>query len=405
MIRNLHVVFLLFILTACAGEQNGACISGQTSSSGGVTTVVTAGGVAQSSGEQIFQYLKEKKIVTTILTKIRNDVIGDSSASSSGAAQNMFTAFTSSAAFQSAMSAAFTLAILIYGVGVATGIIQTQLGDAIVRIGKIIFIAIVATNWTYFYNVVGGFFLNGTDEIMSYMFKSLGELYAQNLTSGTTTEYNFESMFADIDVFFATIFSVHTFAILAAMISIDGSNAGPYSNIYAIFLVMAMWQVIMGLLKVITVYAFSLFARALMFALAPIFFTFMLFNQTKHMFDAWLKLMINYSLQPVIMASFLGMFISALSSLFKEVYMLKVCFATPGGTETGWHFVGDDNARIATSAGSTPPLQLDTLMMLFFFSWMFSAYLKLAEGFSQALTQSVTGNLAEAIALSQAGKK
>ena len=55
-----------------------------------------------------------------------------------GAAQNMFTAITSNGSFKSAISAAFSLAIIFYGVGVATGIIQVTLGDALVRVGKIL---------------------------------------------------------------------------------------------------------------------------------------------------------------------------------------------------------------------------------------------------------------------------
>jgi hypothetical protein len=251
--RKFLIIATLFILAGCGGEENQVCIPAS-------TTGKTASGVEQSSAAEIFTYLRDKKIISTIILQIKEEVIGTSS-SSGGAAKNMFTSFTSSDSFQSGMMAAFTLAILFYGVGVATGIIQTQLGDALIRMGKIIFISIVATNWEFFYDNVGGFFITTTDELMYYMMANFGELYAQGPSSGLTSSASMENLFADIDLFFAQLFSIHTVAIVMALISPNGGNAGPYSNIYALFLIFSLYQVSIGLLRVTAIYAFSLFAR------------------------------------------------------------------------------------------------------------------------------------------------
>jgi type IV secretory pathway VirB6-like protein len=129
----------------------------------------------------------------------------------------------------------------------------------------------------------------------------------------------------------------------------------------------------------------------------------MLFNQTKALFDAWIRQMISYTLQPVILSAFLGIFIAVLSSLFKELYALKVCWATPQDKiANGWHFVDPITEEILpTGRDAEPPISLESLLMLFFFAWMFSSYLKLAEKFGQAIAQSTTGTLGDAIAISK----
>lgn len=394
--KNLFAILIIVLLSSCSSEHSGQCIPSTDSSQ------TTATGAAKNSPEAIFEYLKDKKIISTVISEIRVRVIGDSGPiGGGGAAETVFTGITSSPSFKSAISAAFTLAIIFYGIGVATGIIQVQLGDALARVGKILVVAFIATNWTLFYQMVGSFFVVTTDEIIFYMLESFGDLYSQGPSfsdgGGINTLTGGEKgnqLFLDMDLFFIQIFSVHTFAIMSALISPFGKNAGPYSNIYAIFLMYAIYQIAQGVLKVVLIYAFSLFAKALLFALAPIFFTFLLFNQTKYLFDAWLKMQISFTLQPIFVMSFLGIFVSTLSPLFGELYSLQVCNVPVDGDMHRWRFtVPESGAAYSSSVSDTPPISLQSLLMLFFFAWMFTAYIKLAEQMATAITQSVLGNL------------
>lgn len=401
-------IFLLLFITACSGEHSGKCIPEND------PNARTAEGYSQNSPEAIFEYVKDKQIISTTIATIRSYVIGDSPVAGAGgragAAQNIFTAITSSPSFTSAITAAFSLSIIFYGLGVITGIIQTQLGDALVRVGKIIIVAVIATNWTIFYQVVGSFFITLTDEVIFYMMQSFGDLYQQGPSFGTENPLiggeSGNNLFADMDLFFVQIFSIHTYAIMSALISPFGKNAGPYSNIYALFLMFSIYQIMTGVFRVVLVYAFSLFAKALLFALAPIFFTFLLFGQTKYLFDAWLKLQISFTLQPIFIMSFLGIFVSAISPLFKELYALQVCYEAIDGDTHRWRFKTGDGQTRASSVSDVPPISLQSLLMLFFFAWMFKSYLELADGMARAIVQSVTGNLsstASAVAASLNG--
>jgi type IV secretory pathway VirB6-like protein len=413
--RKIFAIFILILLTSCSGDHAGQCIPSNDSSA------EDAKGALQNSPEAIFEYVKKERIISTTIEKIRKYLIGDapivnlgpiSIGGEAGAAQNIFTGITSTPSFKSAISAAFTLAIIFYGLGVATGIIQAQLGDALVRVGKILVVAFIATNWALFYQTVGSFFVTATDEIIGYMLESFGDLYSQGPSFGTSNPLtggaSGNNLFADMDIFFAQVFSIHTFAIIMALISPLGKNAGPYSNIYALFLMYSLFQIMTGIMKVVLIYVFSLFAKCLLFALAPIFFCFLLFNQTKYLFDAWLKLQISFMLQPIFVMALLGLFVSVLSPLFKELYSLQVCLQSSDGDSYNWRFQTKDEHTHASSVSDTPPISLESLFMLLFFSWMFKSYLGLAEQMATGIAQSVTGNLsdtANAISKGMTGEK
>ena len=92
--------------------------------------------------------------------------------------------------------------------------------------------------------------------------------------------------------------------------------------------------------------------------------------------------------------SCVGIFISVLSPLFGELYTLRVCYEAVDGEMHRWVFQTAENGQQASGVSDTPPIALETLLILFFFSWMFKSYLALAEQMAQAMTQSVSGNLA-----------
>lgn len=437
--KKFLILVMLVLLSSCSGQQNGTCIPNTNPSTDAAT------GRYQNRPAEIFEYIKNAKIITTIINQIKVTTIGADAASSSGnpaswnpvtivkntlsslwssitgqpsangpAAQNMFTALTSNDAFKSAMRAAFSLAIVLYGVGIATGIVQAQLGDALVRVGKILVVAFVASNWATFYEIAGKFFMGLTDELIYYLLNAFGDLYgagpastsaaSNGLFSTITNVLNIvspgsgfghgqvttETLFADVDLFFAQIFSMHTFAIMAALMSESGQNSGPYSNVYGLLLIFSLFQLASAILRVVTIYAFSLFAKAFLFAIAPIFFMFLLFNPTKSLFDAWVKQLISVSLQPVFIMSMVGLFIAVISPLFKELYAMRVCFQ-----DLHWVFEDGNGVRYQASVSNPPPIKLESVLMLFFYSWLFQSFVQFAEGFARAIVQASLGNFGD----------
>jgi len=71
----------------------------------------------------------------------------------------------------------------------------------------------------------------------------------------------------------------------------------------------------------IKVYLFAFIARHVLYALGPIFLTFALFTQTRSLFDGYIEQLINFSLQPVFLFIFLGLFHSVLAGFASEMYL------------------------------------------------------------------------------------
>ncbi len=78
-------------------------------------------------------------------------------------------------------------------------------------------------------------------------------------------------------------------------------------------------------------------------ALGPIFIVFILFDKTKYLFDTWFKLMVKFTIQPVLLLVGLIIINGMLSSIISEIFSYYVCykctipftFAIPGFPEVG----------------------------------------------------------------------
>ena len=402
-IRYYIAIFLLVFITACSGteeqclgpdyyEQNKAKAADEKSESSDGSSSGTG------SATELDEYLLEANIISRVVDKVKSKVIGTEG--DWGAVQSMFDGMVKDDAYTAAIGAMFTLALTFYGIGVSTGIIQVTLGDAVIRVIKIAVIAFIASNWDLFYQYIASFFINGTDELIKYFLESFRTI--NELQGGQTSPGDDDLLFGDLDKFTSTIFSIHMSAIVGGLFSVFGVKTSPYALVYALVLIMSLMYLFNSIMKVVTIYCLSIFAKALLFALAPIFLSFMLFNQTKQLFDAWVKQLVNYSLQPVIVTAFLGMFVALIAPLLTEVLQLNVCWRDTNSSDGSyeWVFVdGKDGGKaVASGATSEVPVRLQTLLLLFFFSWLMGQYISLAEQISTGLTVSVAGNLSDAAA-------
>lgn len=87
-----------------------------------------------------------------------------------------------------------------------------------------------------------------------------------------------------------------------------------FQVIFAIVLVIFLVFFISIIVHFTHVFALSLIAIALLVYMAPLFVPFALFNQTKGFFDSWLKQLISYSLQPMILAAFIALLLTVFDS-------------------------------------------------------------------------------------------
>lgn len=235
--------------------------------------------------------------------------------------------------FLDALSAAILLYIIIYGVGLIFGFVQATLLDALIRLFKlgIIYTLIqpgsilgglvggffgftgdFGGGWGFFSNYVVYFFNQGTNEIIMLMVNIasgnplnayLNPCTVYGYLAAAGLPYNVGCPFQVLDQSVKIIFSPRMFVTFLGAIS-----TMPYGIAIAAALIMSIFTFFLVLIRAMQVYALSLVAKAILFGIAPIFISFLLFERTRSLFYSWLGQVISYSLQPILLFTFLAFF-------------------------------------------------------------------------------------------------
>ncbi len=76
-----------------------------------------------------------------------------------------------------------------------------------------------------------------------------------------------------------------------------------------------------AVVMVVKTFLIATIARFVLYGLGPIFITFALFNQTRSLFDGWLQQLISFTLQPIFLFVFIGMFHTIFSGFTSKMYV------------------------------------------------------------------------------------
>jgi type IV secretory pathway VirB6-like protein len=250
-------------------------------------------------------------VISYIVTVIQDTVKGSS--------EKIFTKIIEDSSFKNLVTACMMLFVAIYGISIALGIAQPSPMELVIRILKMAVIYYLLTSWPNFQKLVGDFFDILTTEL-STIFTTAVVSSASGETGTTVTPMDVFN-FID-DKVLGTLLSVRFAVIVGAMFSISGVGLIVGLLLFSVVL-SYLWTVIMA----VQIYIMAGIARALLYAISPVFIIFLLFNQTKPLFEGWIKQLINFSLQPVLLVGFMaffnGVFFNYLDVMFKPGY--KVC--------------------------------------------------------------------------------
>ena len=199
-----------------------------------------------------------------------------------GAVQQIYKNQVVSQPFWNAVRALLTLYLMFSVLGYIMGVIQVTKYDLAVRIAKIAFILLLVSkgSWEFFNEHCFRIFTVGLSEIISAFNGYLGG----------------DASFAFLD---STLGLFLTSGFWLRMLALFG--AGPVGWLMFIGLLWALWSFFLAMIRGIIMYLFVVVALAFLVTLAPLFITFMLFQITRSLFDAWIKMIVNFSLQPIIL--------------------------------------------------------------------------------------------------------
>ncbi len=246
--------------------------------------VVVKSGITQSSPDPI-SYVT--KLVKDFLFGADNDY---------GLIRNIYLEVVKNPGYRTAVSAMLTLYIMFTALSYLSGNIQLTHTELIVRIGKIAIVsALLSTeySWSFFNDYLFVYFVGGVEQIL------------QIIVEAGATDPGSPGILA-------MMIAPQTLSKLFSLLFVDALGW-----LYIILFIAALYFVLMIFFEAAVIYLSALIAIGLIITMAPVFICFLLFGITRSLFENWLKQLISYAIQPIIL--FTGLiFISLI--LRQEIY-------------------------------------------------------------------------------------
>jgi type IV secretory pathway VirB6-like protein len=248
-----------------------------------------------------------------------------------GITKRMYNKLVGETVFLQTVRAALVLYVILYAGAFMVGMVESKQEDFLHRIIKVAIVAVLLSgaSWEFFNTYLFTFFYNGVDDfiaIMSSNFTGHAASASIDPVSGESSAvaYNQQSsIFAFADITLVKFFQASTQAKIAGLLF-----SSPIGILYILLIWVGMILFLHTLIRALIIYLFSMLAISLLLVVAPIFISFLLFDKTKDMFEKWIKNLIHYMLQPVLVFTALAIFnIFVYSSLF-AVLQYPVCWET-----------------------------------------------------------------------------
>jgi len=213
-----------------------------------------------------------------------------------GLIRNIYKGVVNNPNYRAAVSATLTLYIMFTALSFLAGNIQLTQTEVIVRVGKIAIVSALLSSeysWTFFNDYLFVYFIGGVEQILKMI-----------MEAGATGPGS-----PDI---ISLMIAPETLSKLLSLLFVDWRGF-----IYIILFIIALYFVLMVFFEAAIIYLTALIAIGMIITMGPIFICFMLFGLTRSLFENWLKQLISYAVQPIIL--FTGLiFISMI--LRQEIY-------------------------------------------------------------------------------------
>lgn len=210
-----------------------------------------------------------------------------------------------------------TLFIVLYGARLLIGTQEATGGAIILALLKISIVFLFATQGTLGVSIIYHFFIALIEQTVNWVFAGINCPTVICLTTGSTA-----SIFSNLDdkinsVLMGTMDTTVTPNVMRNGLFVEKSEL-VFFIIALILIAFPLFMMAWSLIKMtITVFVsalvtfmLSITAVAFLISLSPIFMSFMLFNTTYSLFDNWLKFLVSYSLQPMIIFAILALWLN-----------------------------------------------------------------------------------------------
>jgi|GEM_PF-1778581 len=201
-----------------------------------------------------------------------------------------------------------------YGLAFLIGLVEISQKDLIVRVLKIgLVLTLISPNsFNFFYKDFFALFFNGMDELI----RDSQAGFANSSASPNTATFAFADNMISL-----TLFSSTTWLKLLALAFVS-----PLGLILAAMLIIGVLLFLVGIFKAIVVYLMAVLVLGILILLAPIFIPFCLFKTTNYLFENWIKMFVQYTLEPVMLLIGLGVLTELAYVLLTQIINFHVCW-------------------------------------------------------------------------------
>lgn len=214
------------------------------------------------------------------LTNLVKDNLFGVSRDDYGLIRNIYSKVTSNPGYQMSVRAILILYLIFTGFSFLTGNLNITHTELIVRILKIIVISTLLSSsysWTFFNDYLFVYFVGGIEQLLQIINE------AAQTGSGSST-------------IIGLMIAPQTLAKLFSLLFVDWLGL-----VYIILFMIALYFLFMMILEATVIYLTALIAIGMIIIMGPIFLCFMLFQITRSLFENWLKQLISYAIQPIIL--------------------------------------------------------------------------------------------------------
>lgn len=261
--------------------------------------------------------------VIEVMDGKRDNPTTEEDESTMGQAERIYRALISDPRYQIILKVSLVVMFTFYGVGYLLGVSDLNHAEIFGRILKIgfIFLMVGETGWDWFEMFFVKFFKEGTDYlsfIMASAFDDSPEIKSA-IESGDL--YDKSVLFRSVDDVFNLFFSSAVQKKLSALLF-----ASIFGWLYLLIIWWSFMAYVYAVANSVLLYLTAQVFISILFVVGPLFFIFLLFNQTKEMFDKWLSQLIGFSLQQIFLLITLSFFNMLMYEVIKMSLGYRVCW-------------------------------------------------------------------------------
>jgi hypothetical protein len=241
-----------------------------------------------------------------------------------GITQRMFNIVVNSSSYIHIVQAALVLVIVFYGFFFMMGMTDDVQNEVLKRIIRLALVTTLISpySWEFFDKYFFELFVGGIDTLISMIAGSfMGTGGGLNGLSHASIGGN---PFAFIDGTITMFFNGHAFIKLIGLLGLMFSN--PTALIYFMVILVGLFYFVEAIISAAVLYVLCMIALSLIMIVGPIYMIFMLFEHTQNYFKRWVKMLISFTLQPVLVFTALSIFNVFIYSALYQLLHYRVCW-------------------------------------------------------------------------------